>query len=111
MELKLKEGSQDLGDGGAEGSMDAAGEKAEVQGASQTAFCDVVFKWQFACKGLAIQGLDHVLTLGLLKYIVYQYPEIQSLQEEDRLRRLPIYSDAQQMRIIEYVLMYYYVVI
>lgn len=111
MEQKLKEGSQEAGDGGGEGSMDAVGEKADVQSASQTAFCDVVFKWQFACKSLDIQGLDHVLTQGLLKYIVYQYPEIQSLQEEDRLRRLPIYSDLQQMKIIEYVLMFYYVVI
>ena len=86
-------------------------EKVDVHSTSQTAFCDLCFKWQFACKGLDIQGLDAILILGLLKYIVYQYPELQSLQEEDRLRRLPIYSDAQQMRIIEYVLMFYYVVI
>lgn len=34
MEQKLKEGSQDLEDGGAEGSMDAVVEKPDVQGAS-----------------------------------------------------------------------------
>ena len=65
------------------------------QSNKDNSFFDQVFKWCSACKSLDIQGLDKILTDGLLKFIAYAYPNVQGLAEDEKLRRLPIYTEKQ----------------
>ena len=64
-------------------------------GGGKNDFHRLLNKWVAAAKSTTIEGLDEVVSLGLLKYIAAKAPHIISLNQTEELRRLPIYGTGQ----------------